>query len=95
MRFNFQKIHSWKLQINENKFPIKIKKVHQATLFQALNHNTISLMDPKNFINTINTNRMFPSNPNAILLGGKGKDAEQSLHFISAQLHWGAFSKVC
>lgn len=33
MHFNFQKIHFLKLQINENEFPIQIKKVHQATLF--------------------------------------------------------------
>lgn len=65
MHFNFQKIHSSKLQIKENKFPIKIKKVHQATLFQTLNHN-LSLMDPKNFINTINTKRMFQLNPKVI-----------------------------
>lgn len=47
-----------KLQINENKFPIKIKKVHQAILFQTLRHN-LSLIDSKNSINTINTKRMF------------------------------------
>lgn len=36
---HFQKIQFLKLQIKENEFPIKIKKVHQATLFQTLNHN--------------------------------------------------------
>lgn len=44
MYFNFQNIHFLKLQINEHEFPIKIKKVHQATLFQTLSHN-IALMD--------------------------------------------------
>lgn len=40
-----------------------------------LNHNTISLMDPKTFINTINTKRMFLLNLSATLLGGKGRVA--------------------
>lgn len=93
MHFNFQKTHFLKLQINENKFAIKIKKVHQATLFQTLNH-TLSLMNRKNFINTINTKRTFLWKLEVIPLGGKRRVTGQP-HFIPEQPHWRAFSNMC
>lgn len=94
MYFNFQKIHFLKLQIKENEFPIKIKKVHQATLFQILNHN-IFLMDPKNFINIIKTKRMFWWNRKVIHLSQRRGESCWAAPFIAEQLHWGAFSNVC
>lgn len=94
MRFNFQKIHFGKLQIKANKFPIKIKKVHQAPLFQTLNHNAISLTDPKNFINTINTNRVFLLNPNAILLKATGELLNSS-RTLSLNSFTGVFFLTC
>lgn len=50
-------------------------------------------MDPKNFINTINTERMFQLNPKVIHLS-EAKGELRTARFISQQLHWGAFSTV-
>lgn len=66
-----------KQHIYEKEFPIKIKKIHQAILFQTLNHNlSLFLMDFKNSINTINTKGMFVLNIKVTPLGGKERTAE-------------------